>query len=391
MPRLLPTRISRAVSERLSGTFAMEHGGARRRWKARATAWRLAQVRPPEPIEEHLLFRTGCRSRSPHRPTLPAPITLPQAAVGDGRARGGSIASVALTSPPPSETPRGARTRAGPARRIASGRDRDRTGRRLRRWTRHGTRPLDAAGREGASGGRRRRSRVRRERRRRGVRGNASERRCIRDTVKVTIQADLAARKPSRRSSRRCFGSAACSGLRRPQREPASSAPISALYTASYELEKRRLEPMFPAEKAWVAHCLAGGAPAWPPRSCTRRPSVKQRCQVSHGAVTVLGATRAIVAEGVFGLYKGWTAVLCRNIRSRRQILRLRAPSAWQAKPRAEARRRPSERRRRRPRSRRRARGLHRRAVHHPVRHDQDETADAGRRRRSGGGAGGCC
>jgi hypothetical protein len=41
---------------------------------------------------------------------------------------------------------------------------------------------------------------------------------------------------------------------------------------------------------------------------------IKQRCQV-NGAVSAWAATRSIVAaDGVFGLYKGWTAVLCRNI-----------------------------------------------------------------------------
>ena len=135
------------------------------------------------------------------------------------------------------------------------------------------------------------------------------------DTVKVTIQAIR--RAQTSRGHREDASEARRVGLYDGlSASLASSAPISALYTASYELVKRRLEPMFPAEKAWVAHCLAGGCASvatsfvYTPSEC-----VKQRCQVSHGAVTALGATRAIVAEGgVFGLYKGWTAVLCRNI-----------------------------------------------------------------------------
>lgn len=72
---------------------------------------------------------------------------------------------------------------------------------------------------------------------------------------------------------------------------------------------------MFPEEKKWVAHCLAGGCASvatsfvYTPSEC-----IKQRCQV-QGAVSAWAATRSIVAaDGIFGLYKGWTAVLCRNI-----------------------------------------------------------------------------
>ena len=96
-----------------------------------------------EPIERrHLLFRTGCRSRSPHRLTPPRP----HHPFPGGRWRRASARRLDRIGypyeppPPPSVTPRGARTRAGPARRIASGRDRDRTGRRLRRWTRRSRR-----------------------------------------------------------------------------------------------------------------------------------------------------------------------------------------------------------------------------------------------------------
>ena len=56
--------------------------------------------------------------------------------------------------------------------------------------------------------------------------------------------------------------------------------------------------PMFPEERAWVAHCMAGGCASvatsfvYTPSEC-----VKQRCQVS-GAMTAWQATRGIVAEG---------------------------------------------------------------------------------------------
>lgn len=181
------------------------------------------------------------------------------------------------------------------------------------------TRSVDAAGREGASGGQSGGGRAFGVNAVAGAFAGTLVSVVLHpvDTVKVTIQADLAARKPLSEVIAKMLRKRGVFGLYDGlSASLASSAPISALYTASYELVKRRLEPMFPAEKAWVAHCLAGGCASvatsfvYTPSEC-----VKQRCQVSHGAVTALGATRAIIAEGgVFGLYKGWTAVLCRNI-----------------------------------------------------------------------------
>jgi hypothetical protein len=136
------------------------------------------------------------------------------------------------------------------------------------------------------------------------------------DTVKVAIQAD--------RTARRSIGTVVTNMLR--TRGPfglysglsaslASAAPISALYTASYEAAKLKLAPLFSEEHQWVAHCAAGGVASvatsfvYTPSEC-----VKQRCQVS-GNIKAWQAARAIVGEsGVGGLYKGWTAVLCRNI-----------------------------------------------------------------------------
>lgn len=136
------------------------------------------------------------------------------------------------------------------------------------------------------------------------------------DTVKVAIQAD--------RRARRSVGAVVATMLK--QRGPfglysglsaslASAAPISALYTASYEAAKLKLAPLFSEDRQWVAHCAAGAAASvttsfvYTPSEC-----VKQRCQVS-GNVKAWQAARMIVREsGVGGLYKGWTAVLCRNI-----------------------------------------------------------------------------
>tara|TARA_B110001450_G_scaffold256162_1_gene285672 strand:+ start:2187 stop:3374 length:1188 start_codon:yes stop_codon:yes gene_type:complete len=136
------------------------------------------------------------------------------------------------------------------------------------------------------------------------------------DTIKVTIQADRKVREPiakvvSRIIRRRgVFG--LYSGL---STSLASSAPISAIYTASYELVKERLMPGLPEEKRWIAHCIAGGCASvatsfvYTPSEC-----IKQRCQVT-GATGAFAAARSLVrADGVLGLYKGWSAVLCRNI-----------------------------------------------------------------------------
>ena len=136
------------------------------------------------------------------------------------------------------------------------------------------------------------------------------------DTVKVAIQADRGARRSvgavvaTMLKQRGAFG--LYSGL---SASLASAAPISALYTASYEAAKLKLAPLFSEDRQWVAHCAAGGAASvatsfvYTPSEC-----VKQRCQVS-GNVKAWQAARMIVREsGVGGLYKGWTAVLCRNI-----------------------------------------------------------------------------
>jgi len=136
------------------------------------------------------------------------------------------------------------------------------------------------------------------------------------DTIKVTIQAERSARQPIAKVIAQMLSKRGVLGLYSGLTTSlASSAPISAIYTASYEGVKAKLLPMFPEEKKWVAHCLAGGCASlatsfvYTPSEC-----IKQRCQVT-GAVSAWAATRSIVAtDGVFGLYKGWTAVLCRNI-----------------------------------------------------------------------------
>ncbi len=136
------------------------------------------------------------------------------------------------------------------------------------------------------------------------------------DTIKVTIQADRKVREPIAKVVSRIIRQRGVFGLYSGlSTSLASSAPISAIYTASYELVKGRLLPGLPEEKRWIAHCIAGGCASvatsfvYTPSEC-----IKQRCQVT-GATSAFAAAKSVVrADGVLGLYKGWSAVLCRNI-----------------------------------------------------------------------------
>ena len=104
------------------------------------------------------------------------------------------------------------------------------------------------------------------------------------DTIKVAVQADRAAREPLTKVVRKMLSargvSRLYSGL---SASLASSAPISAIYTAAYEAVKAKLLPMFPEERSWVAHCVAGGCASvatsfvYTPSEC-----VKQRLSLIH-------------------------------------------------------------------------------------------------------------
>jgi len=96
----------------------------------------------------------------------------------------------------------------------------------------------------------------------------------------------------------------------------ASSAPISALYTFTYETVKGTLLPLFPKEYCSLAHCLAGGS-ASIATSFIFTPSerIKQQMQVSSHYRNCWTALVGIIQKGgLLSLYAGWTAVLCRNI-----------------------------------------------------------------------------
>nr|GEY74897.1 kinesin, motor domain-containing protein [Tanacetum cinerariifolium] len=96
----------------------------------------------------------------------------------------------------------------------------------------------------------------------------------------------------------------------------ASSAPISAIYTYSYESVKGALLPLFSKEYHSLAHCVAGGC-ASVATSFVFTPSerIKQQMQVGSHYHSCWNAFLGIVGRGGFlSLYNGWGAVLCRNV-----------------------------------------------------------------------------
>ena len=95
----------------------------------------------------------------------------------------------------------------------------------------------------------------------------------------------------------------------------AASAPISAIYTFTYELCKQRLQPLAPPEHLWAVQC-ASGACASVATSVVFTPTERVKAQLQVGAY---GSTPQAVAGilrsgGVSSLFRGWGAVLCRNI-----------------------------------------------------------------------------
>ncbi|OMO58648.1 Mitochondrial substrate/solute carrier [Corchorus olitorius] len=96
----------------------------------------------------------------------------------------------------------------------------------------------------------------------------------------------------------------------------ASSAPISALYTFTYESVKGALLPLFPKEYHSLAHCMAGGC-ASVATSFIFTPSerIKQQMQVGVHYENCWNALVGILKKGGLpSLYTGWGAVLCRNV-----------------------------------------------------------------------------
>ncbi|KAL5188782.1 S-adenosylmethionine carrier 1, chloroplastic/mitochondrial [Glycine soja] len=96
----------------------------------------------------------------------------------------------------------------------------------------------------------------------------------------------------------------------------ACSAPISAVYTFSYESVKAALLPHLPKEYYSFAHCMGGGC-ASIATSFIFTPSerIKQQMQVGSHYRNCWDVLVGIIRNGGFSsLYAGWRAVLCRNV-----------------------------------------------------------------------------
>lgn len=96
----------------------------------------------------------------------------------------------------------------------------------------------------------------------------------------------------------------------------ACSAPISAVYTFSYESVKVALLPYLPKEYNSFAHCVGGGC-ASVATSFIFTPSerIKQQMQVGSHYRNCWDVLIGIIRHGGFSsLYAGWRAVLCRNV-----------------------------------------------------------------------------
>ncbi|KAG8374957.1 hypothetical protein BUALT_Bualt10G0049600 [Buddleja alternifolia] len=168
------------------------------------------------------------------------------------------------------------------------------------------------------------------------------------DTIKTLIQSCRADEKPLHDIGR-IISERGISGLYRGiSSNILSSAPISAVYTFTYESVKKSLLPHFPKEYHSLAHCMAGGC-ASIATSFIFTPSerIKQQMQVgSHyrnccylSLLSMQIALEKMVQElvginvmafklhpcrnaltevvhkgGLPSLYTGWGAVLCRNV-----------------------------------------------------------------------------
>ncbi|KAL4296114.1 hypothetical protein GQ457_12G000940 [Hibiscus cannabinus] len=137
------------------------------------------------------------------------------------------------------------------------------------------------------------------------------------DTVKTVIQSCNAEQKSIFYIGRSIISERGLTGLYRGfDSNIASSAPISALYTFSYESVKGALLPLLPKEYHSLAHCMAGGC-ASIATSFIFTPSerIKQQMQVGvHYQNCWKALVEIIKRGGLPSLYTGWGAVLCRNV-----------------------------------------------------------------------------
>ncbi|KAI0513783.1 hypothetical protein KFK09_009813 [Dendrobium nobile] len=137
------------------------------------------------------------------------------------------------------------------------------------------------------------------------------------DTVKTIIQANEMGQKSFYRVLRRIISQHGIVGLYRGiGSNITSSAPISAIYTFTYESVKCSLLPLLPNEYHSFAHCIAGGCSSIA-TSFVFTPSerIKQQMQVSSQYQNCWKALIGCLQKGgIPSLYAGWGAVLCRNI-----------------------------------------------------------------------------
>ncbi|XP_027081871.2 uncharacterized protein [Coffea arabica] len=137
------------------------------------------------------------------------------------------------------------------------------------------------------------------------------------DTIKTVVQSGRADQKSLHDISRSIISQRGVTGLYRGiSTNIASSAPISAVYTFTYEWVKGNLLPFFPKEYQSLAHCIAGGC-ASVATSFIFTPSerIKQQMQVGSRYQNCWNALVGIIEKGGLpSLYAGWAAVLCRNI-----------------------------------------------------------------------------
>jgi hypothetical protein len=139
------------------------------------------------------------------------------------------------------------------------------------------------------------------------------------DTVKVLVQTELG----QSRSLLQVFSKLVTSSGG-PQRlyyglgaNLASSMPISAIYTSSYEAAKHGLGHLIgrEEERGWIRHCLAG-ASASVATSFVYTPSECVKNQVQAGIYTKSSTAlyQIVTTEGPMSLYRAWPAVLLRNV-----------------------------------------------------------------------------
>ncbi|XP_074317724.1 uncharacterized protein LOC141653775 isoform X2 [Silene latifolia] len=137
------------------------------------------------------------------------------------------------------------------------------------------------------------------------------------DTIKTVLQSCQAGQKSLCYIGQSIITERGLSGLYRGiSSNITTSAPISAIYTFTYESVKGFLLPSLAKEHCSIAHCTAGAC-ASIATSFIFTPSdhIKQQMQVNSNYHNCWNAALRIIEKGgLLSLYSGWGAVLCRNI-----------------------------------------------------------------------------